>query len=93
MDRDYLAARNVRICLQGHQPFQPAVRAIHDTIKVMREGGVPVVRDQRGSLIHQATRRDRYEQWAREYLGSTQSPTGAVRAMQVPTPGGFSILQ
>ncbi len=71
MDRDYLAARNVRICLRGHQPFQAAVCAIHDTMKAMREGDVSVERGQRGSLLHQATRRGRYEQWAREYLGST----------------------
>ena len=31
MDLDYLSAKNVRICLQGHQPFSAAVKAIYDT--------------------------------------------------------------
>ena len=38
MDLDYLSAKNVRICLQGHQPFSAAVKAIYDTMKALREG-------------------------------------------------------
>ena len=30
-DLDYLSARNVRICLQGHLPFMAAVNAVHET--------------------------------------------------------------
>ena len=37
-DLDYLSAKNVRICLQGHQPFGAAVKAIYDTMKALREG-------------------------------------------------------
>jgi len=48
MDRTYLASRGVRICLQGHQPFQAAVRAIHDTLKALREG---TAQGSRGSRI------------------------------------------
>jgi carboxyvinyl-carboxyphosphonate phosphorylmutase len=40
-DRQWLAARNVRVCLQGHQPFAAAVRAVHDTLKALREGTAP----------------------------------------------------
>src|SRR5262249_23547912 len=40
-DRDYLASRRVRIALQGHQPFAAAVKAIHDTLKALREGTPP----------------------------------------------------
>ena len=40
MDLDYLSAKNVRICLQGHQPFSAAVKAIYDTMKALR-GGTP----------------------------------------------------
>ena len=38
LDLDYLSAKNVRICLQGHQPFGAAVKAIYDTMKALREG-------------------------------------------------------
>ena len=38
LDLDYLSAKNVRICLQGHQPFSAAVKAIYDTMKALREG-------------------------------------------------------
>ena len=38
MDRDYLASRGVRVCLQGHQPIMAAVQAIHDTLKALRDG-------------------------------------------------------
>ncbi len=30
-DLDYLSARNVRVCLQGHSPFMAAVNAVHAT--------------------------------------------------------------
>ena len=37
-DKAYLASRNVRIALQGHQPFSAAVKAVYDTLKALREG-------------------------------------------------------
>jgi carboxyvinyl-carboxyphosphonate phosphorylmutase len=40
-DLDYLSARGVRICLQGHQPFMAAVNAVHATLKALREGTPP----------------------------------------------------
>lgn len=40
-DREYLAARGVRIALQGHQPFQAAVQAVHATMKALRDGVAP----------------------------------------------------
>src|SRR5579883_3489938 len=40
-DLDYLAARRVRVCLQGHLPFMAAVRAVHDTLKALRDGVPP----------------------------------------------------
>src|SRR3712207_5357215 len=40
-DRGYLAARGVRIALQGHQPIMAAARAVHDTLKALREGTKP----------------------------------------------------
>ena len=34
-DREYLASKGVRVSLQGHQPFQAAVQAIHATMKAL----------------------------------------------------------
>jgi carboxyvinyl-carboxyphosphonate phosphorylmutase len=72
MDLDYLSARNVRICIQGHQPFQASVRAIYETLKALREGTDPAELDRlaSGDLMRKATRADDYERWTREFLGS-----------------------
>jgi len=40
-DRDYLAARGVRIALQGHQPIMAAQLAVYNTLKALREGVQP----------------------------------------------------
>jgi carboxyvinyl-carboxyphosphonate phosphorylmutase len=40
-DRAWLASQNVRICLQGHQPFAAATQAIYATMKALREGTPP----------------------------------------------------
>jgi len=37
-DIDYLSARNVRVCLQGHAPIMAAINAVHATLKALREG-------------------------------------------------------
>jgi oxaloacetate decarboxylase len=70
MDRTYLASKGVRICLQGHQPFQAAVRAIHDTLKALREGTAP--KDLTGlasaEMMQRVTRGDDYGGWTREFL-------------------------
>src|SRR5947209_4419303 len=38
---DYLAARRVRIALQGHAPIAAAMQAVYDTLKALREGTLP----------------------------------------------------
>ena len=40
-DLHYLADQRVRIALQGHTPFAAATRAVHDTLKALREGQPP----------------------------------------------------
>jgi carboxyvinyl-carboxyphosphonate phosphorylmutase len=40
LDRTYLAAQGVRIVLTGHAPFQAAVRAMHETLRALRDGAV-----------------------------------------------------
>lgn len=41
MDRELLAARGVRVCLQGHQPFQASIQAIYATLQALRDGVAP----------------------------------------------------
>src|SRR3546814_20877912 len=41
MDRDYLASKGVRICLQGHPPFAASVQAVYATLKAILGGVDP----------------------------------------------------
>ncbi len=72
-DRDYLAARNVRICLQGHAPFMAAVNAIHATLKALRDGK-PSWELQNiapsSDLLKQATRQADYAAWTKDFLNA-----------------------
>jgi oxaloacetate decarboxylase len=70
MDLDYLAARGVRVCLQGHQPFAAAVRAVHDTMKALREGTPPARLEGLASkdLMKRASRDDDYARWIAAFL-------------------------
>ena len=69
-DKEYLAARKVRIALQGHQPFSAAVQAIYNTLKALREGTAP--KDLTGiasaALMKQVTREAAYDAWTQEFL-------------------------
>src|SRR5882724_4262 len=70
-DRDYLASRRVRIALQGHQPFAAAVKAVHDTLKALRDGTPPSklagVAD--AELMKRVTRDADYTKWTKDFLG------------------------
>jgi carboxyvinyl-carboxyphosphonate phosphorylmutase len=70
-DPAYLATMNVRVSLQGHQPFAAAVQAVHTTLKALREG-TPTAQLQNvagKALMDQVTRQGNYTEWTREYLG------------------------
>lgn len=70
-DRAFLAANGVRIALQGHLPFQAAVKAVHDTLKALREGVVPADLGPNlasAELMAQVTRRADYDRWTQEFL-------------------------
>ncbi len=41
MDADYLSARNVRVCLQGHHQFWAGVQGVYNTLKALRDGTKP----------------------------------------------------
>lgn len=72
-DRDYLASRGVRIALQGHQPIQAAQRAVHETLKALREGTSPKALPglPQGDLMARATRDADYRRWTRDFLGGS----------------------
>ena len=70
-DREWLSAHGVRIALQGHLPFSAAVKAVHDTLKALRQGTTPA--DLRPTLatddqMAQFTRRPAYQQWTSQFL-------------------------
>jgi len=71
-DLDYLSARNVRVCLQGHLPFMAAVNAVHETMKALRAGVAPA--DIKGvasaDLMKRVTRQADHAQWSKEFLGA-----------------------
>ncbi len=70
-DLDYLARNGVRICLQGHQPFMAAIKAVHATLKALREGTPPADLEGVASpeLMRRVTRDDDYRRWMKDYLG------------------------
>lgn len=71
LDRDYLSARNVKICLQGHHSFWAAVQGIHDTLKALRDGAKPGDLKNVASpeLQRRLLRQDNYGRWSKEFLG------------------------
>ncbi len=71
-DLDYLSARNVRVCLQGHLPFMAAVNAVHETLKALREGAAPASIKGVASpdLMKQVTRQASYAKWSKDFLNA-----------------------
>jgi carboxyvinyl-carboxyphosphonate phosphorylmutase len=69
-DPDHLARQRVRVCLQGHQPFMAAVRAVRDTLEALRNGTPPEqlsgVADD--ALMKRVMRADDYARWSRDWL-------------------------
>ncbi len=71
-DKAWLGQNGVRVALQGHLPFQAAIKAVYDTLKALRDGVAPAdLRDSLASadLIAQVTRKDDYDRQIADYLG------------------------
>src|SRR3954470_485021 len=72
MDLDYLSARNVRVCLQGHHQFWAGVQGVHDTLKALRDGTKPsqlknvASADLQKKLLRQAD----YAKWSKDFLNT-----------------------
>ena len=69
-DAAYLGANGVRICLQGHLPIMAAIRAVHDTLKALRDGVKPaeIAGAASEALMRQVTRDKDYKAWIKEFL-------------------------
>jgi carboxyvinyl-carboxyphosphonate phosphorylmutase len=70
-DRAMLAAHGVRIALQGHQPFAAAVRAVHDTMRALRDGtppsALPGLAD--AAMLRRVLAEDEHAAWTKDFLG------------------------
>jgi carboxyvinyl-carboxyphosphonate phosphorylmutase len=71
-DLDYLSARNVRVCLQGHLPFMAAVNAVYETLHALRKGTAPanVKPIAPPELMKQVMRQADHAQWSKEFLNA-----------------------
>ena len=69
-DAAYLATQRVRVCLQGHLPVMAAIRAVHDTLKALRDGTKPkdIPGGASAALLQQVTRDKDYKAWTKEFL-------------------------
>ena len=70
-DREFLAANGVRIALQGHMPFQVAVRALQDAYTHLRAGHPPAgLKDRAASpdVMKLVLDQERYDAWTDEFL-------------------------
>ena len=72
MDLDYLSARNVRVCLQGHHQFWAGVQGVYNTLKALRDGTKPsklpnvASADLQKKLLRQAD----YNKWSKDFLNT-----------------------
>jgi oxaloacetate decarboxylase len=70
-DLSWMAARKVRVALQGHAPFSAAVQAVYNTLKALRDGTKPeaLTGIAPADLMRRVTRADSYAEWTKEFLG------------------------
>jgi carboxyvinyl-carboxyphosphonate phosphorylmutase len=70
-DKAMLAAKGVRIALQGHMPIMAGIQAVHDTLKALREGTAPGALKGVASsdLMTRVTRAADYRRQTAEFLG------------------------
>ena len=71
-DRAVLAENGVRVALQGHIPFQAAVKAVYDTLLALRDGTDPTELAASATspeLMARATRQANHDGWIEEFLG------------------------
>ncbi len=70
-DEAYLLAHGIRIVLRGHQPFFVAMKALHDAMKHIQDGGLPSDLGESAApreLQDAILRSHEYSRWHRDYL-------------------------
>ena len=70
-DLAYLSKMGVRIVLQGHLPFMASIKAVHDTLKALRNGTSPKSIEQKLSyteILQRSTRKRDYDRSISEFL-------------------------
>lgn len=70
--RDDLAARGVRLVLQGHQPVAAVVKTLREVYAHLYEGGAPADLKSKVATAEEMAsvmRQPQYEAWTREFLG------------------------
>ena len=70
-DRAWLAQHGVRVCLQGHLAIQVAARAVHDTMKALRDGIAPAAIQglPPDDFMKRITRDAQHKSWTKDFLG------------------------
>ena len=70
-DPDYLASRNVKLWMGGHQAFAAAVQAVHATLSAVHAGALPRGLDNiaPAGLMATLTRVSDFDRWTADYLG------------------------
>jgi carboxyvinyl-carboxyphosphonate phosphorylmutase len=69
-DLSYLATQGVRVALQGHATFTVAMKAVHDTLKALRDGVAPADLPGRpeGDFMKRLSRKADYDRRFDEFL-------------------------
>ncbi|WP_253947532.1 isocitrate lyase/PEP mutase family protein [Paraburkholderia xenovorans] len=69
-DPAYLATRRVKAWSAGHQTFSVALKALHDSMQLVRSGTLSLHLPGQASkqLLEQATGVPEYDEWTRQYL-------------------------
>lgn len=70
-DPEWLATRRVKAWSAGHQTFSVALKALHDSMQMVRAGMLSLHLPEQASkmLLEQATGVPEYDEWTRRYLG------------------------
>lgn len=71
-DEEFLRANGVRVVVRGHQTFFVAMKALHDAMKHLIDGGSPSALNPATAspeLQNAVLNADSYSQWERQFLG------------------------
>jgi carboxyvinyl-carboxyphosphonate phosphorylmutase len=69
-EEDYLSAKGVKVCFEGHAPFMAAVQALYTSLKALREGTPPskVENVASGALMKRVAHDELYNGWMQSFL-------------------------